>query len=247
MSEDHVANSWVVFLMCGLTVAFVLYQAVAFMLKAWKRGGELGMEKSTMKMIMKSSCIFSIIPSLPILIILMILMPNLGRFFPWLRLSVVGSGVYENMAADITAKAHGLTGIADPGFTSEVFISAMWVMTIGIIWGPLYCAFGAKHIQKGMNFLKSKKTINFNAIFGSMFLALLFILSGTYLAGPFKLGETGAVGLVPILVMITSGVCIWIFDLMAKKYKSRVWTEFSFPLSLVIGMASATLYNAILS
>lgn len=247
MNEQHVANSGLLFLLCGIVVAFVLYQAFAFIRRAWRRGLELKMQPETMKRVMKSSVIFSIIPSLPILIILLVLMPNLGRYFPWLRLSVVGSGVYENMAADITAKAHGLTGIADPGFDTVTFVSAMWVMTIGIIWGPLYCAFGAKHIQKGMNFLKSKENINFNAIFGAMFLALLFVLSGTYLAGPFKLGETGLTGLVPLLVMITSGLCIWFFDLLAKKYKSRVWTEFSFPLSLVIGMLSATVYNAILS
>lgn len=247
MDTQEVANSWQLFLLCAIVVGFVLFQALAFIRKGWRRGNDLGMQPETLKRVMKSSALFSIIPSLPILIILLVLMPNLGRFFPWLRLSVVGSGMYENMAADITAKAHGLTGIADPGFDAETFISAMWVMTIGIIWGPLYCAFGAKHIQKGMNFLKSKKNVNFNAIFGAMFLALLFVLSGLYLAGPFKIGETGATGLVPILVMITSGVCIWLFDVMAKKYKSRIWTEFSFPLSLIIGMVSAMLYHAVLS
>jgi hypothetical protein len=62
-----------------------------------------------------------------------VLTVNLGKYFPWLRLSVVGSAAYENMAADMVAKASGLAGIADPGFDLPIFTMAMWVMSIGII------------------------------------------------------------------------------------------------------------------
>lgn len=57
----------------------------------------------------------------------------LGRYFPWVRLSVVGSAAYEGMAADLAAQSMGLQGFADPEMTPNIFIIIMLVMTIGII------------------------------------------------------------------------------------------------------------------
>jgi len=250
MSYLDVANGNVLFLLCGIVIAFVLVQAVIFMKKAWKRGVELNMSTATMKKVIKNSLVFSIIPSLPILVVLLILMPTLGKYFPWLRLSVVGSGVYENMAADVTAKAFGLSGISDTGFTLQMFISAMWVMTIGIIWGPLYTALGSKYIQKGMQIIKGKHEKSFQAIFASMFIAMLSVFSGPYLSSPFKVisgeNEAGIVGIVPLLVLIVSAVCIWVIDTLGKKMKSSVLTEFGFPISLIVGMVSAVVFQMIL-
>lgn len=243
----NVANGGLVFLLCGIVVLYVLVQAVVFMRKAWNRGIELGMEKGTLKKVMVSSSVFSIIPSLPILMVLLVLMPNLGKYFSWLRLSVIGSGVYENMAANVTAKSFGLESIADPNFTLPIFVSAMWVMTIGIIWGPLYTAIGSKYIQKGMDLLKGKQEKNFNDIFAVMLLALLAVFGGTYLASPFKMEETGAVGLVPLLVMIVAGLVTWILEIVVKKMKKNTLREFAFPISLIVGMASAVLFTIILS
>ena len=87
-----VANGFVVFLLCFIVIAYVMFQAVLFMRKAWRQGLALGMSREIMWKTIRSSGIFSIIHSLPILIVLVVLMPNLGRFFPWLRLSVIGSG-----------------------------------------------------------------------------------------------------------------------------------------------------------
>lgn len=251
MSHLSVANGNVVFLLCGIVILFVLIQAAVFMRKAWVRGLELNMSPEVMKKVMRNSMIFSIIPSLPILIVLLILMPTLGKFFPWLRLSVVGSGMYENMAADITAKAFGLSGIADKAFSLEVFVSAMWVMTIGIIWGPLYTALGSKHIQKGMKIIKGKNERNFQAIFASMFIAMLAVFSAPYLSTPFKVatGENtqGLTGIVPLLVFVIAAFCTWAIDAVSKKMKSRVLSEFSFSISLIIGMVSAIVFQLMLS
>ena len=242
-----VANGNVVFLLCAVVIGFVLVQAVLFMRKAWVRGLELGMDTGRLKKIMLNSCVVSILPSLPILIILLLLMPALGSYFPWLRLSVIGSGTYENMAANATAIAFGLSGIADSGFTLEVFVSAMWVMTIGIIWGPLYAAFGTKSIQKGIATVKSKHEKLFQAVFNSMFFALLCVFSGPYFASPFKLGETGVVGLIPLLVVLVAMMFSGVLDALARKTSVKALAEFSFPISLVLGMASAIVFNQILA
>lgn len=241
-----IANSWLMFFLCGLVVSFVLFQAIVFMKKALKRANELNMDKALLKKVMISSSIFSIIPSLPILVVYIVLLPTLGQYFPWLRLSVVGSGVYENMAADVTAKAFGLSGISDPSFNLEIFISALFVMTIGIIWSPLYAALGSKYIIKGVNFLKGKHKSKFNAIFASMFIAMLCVFAGPYLATLFKVSEGGVVKAVPFLVFVISALSILVIEKIAKIRNSKTLVEFSFSISLVVGMASAILLTQIL-
>lgn len=245
-SYMHVANSWVMFGVCALVVAFVFFQAIIFMKKAWKRAEELKMDKALLKKVMISSSIFSIIPSLPILIVYIVLIPTLGQYFPWLRLSVVGSGVYENMAADVTAKAFGLSGISDTGFNLEIFISALFVMTVGIVWSPLYAAFGSKYILKGVKVLKGKHEKRFNAVFASMFLAMICTFAGPYLATLFKITDGGIVKAVPFLVFVISALSILVIEKIAKAKESKTLVEFSFSISLVVGMGSAILLTQIL-
>ena len=245
---DHlsIANGSVMFLLCAVAVAVVLLQAVMFMRKAWNRGLELGMEKPILKKVITNSGMFSIIPSLPILIVLILLMPNLGRFFPGFRMTIVGSSVYENMASNLTAQAFGLESIADSEFTKEIFVSAMWVMTIGVVWGPLFTAFGAKSIQKGMKKMQSNSK-NSAAIFSVLFITLMAVFSGTYLAAPFRLRTTGIIGIIPLWVAITAGLFVFFMDFIVVKTNKKVIGEFSFPISLVVGMAAAIVYTSILT
>ena len=82
---SYVANSPVMFIFCALAILVVLVQAVIFFRTAWKRALEMGFTKGELMKVVKSSAIFSIVPSLPIIISYMILLPALGKFFPWLR------------------------------------------------------------------------------------------------------------------------------------------------------------------
>ncbi len=93
--------------------------------------------KEELKKVVVSSSIFSIVPSLPIFISYMLLVPALGKYFPWLRLSVIGSSSYETMSADMAAKAYGYSGISSANFTSDVFAAITWTVTFGILLSNL--------------------------------------------------------------------------------------------------------------
>lgn len=103
-----VANSPVMAAFCGLAILVVLVQAAIFFRTAWKRALELGFEKRDLMKVVKSSALFSVVPSLPIIISYMILMPVLGKFFAWLRLSVIGSASYETLAGQHGCNFPGL-------------------------------------------------------------------------------------------------------------------------------------------
>ena len=80
----QLANSTTMAILCGITILIVLLQPVIFMIVAFKRGKELNMTDQEMKEAARSSAIFSIIPSLPIIVSYLLLVPSLGRYFPWL-------------------------------------------------------------------------------------------------------------------------------------------------------------------
>ena len=102
-------NSPVLFVMVALIIAVVLGQSVFFLIKAWRRAIEIGMDKKKLKKIVISAIVFTIAPAIAIVISVMALSKDLGLPLPWLRLSVVGSLSYETIAAANAENAMGLT------------------------------------------------------------------------------------------------------------------------------------------
>jgi hypothetical protein len=234
----EVANSNLMLCLCAAVVVFVLLQSALFIRVAWRRGVEVGLERGVMKKAMTNAAIFSVVPSLPIIIMLAVLTVNLGKYFPWLRLSVVGSAVYENMAADMVAKSVGLTGIADPRFDLRVFIGAMWVMSVGIIWGIAFNIFFMKSLDK---FSKKAKASNnrFIPIFSSaLFMGMLALMSAPYLTNPKNV--------TPIISFISASAAVVLCGRLAGAVKIKALDDFSLPAGLIMGMAAAVIYTNIM-
>jgi hypothetical protein len=233
----EVANGNLMFFLCFAVAVFVLLQAVLFIKVAWKRGAELGIETATMKKAMTNAAVFSVVPSLPIVVMLTVLTVNLGQYFPWLRLSVVGSAAYESMAADMVAKAAGLAGIADPGFDLPIFTMAMWVMSVGIIWGIVFNIFFMKSLDKFSK--KAKESDNrFIPIFSSaLFIGMLSLMSAPYI--------TNAQNVTAIVAFLTAAVAVLLCGRVAKATRIRAIDEFSLPISLIAGMVAAIVYTNI--
>lgn len=238
MNYLEVANSPLMFALCALTIGFVLLQALLFLQLAWRRGAEIGLEKTVMKKAMVNSALFSVVPSLPIIIMLMVLSVPLGRYFPWLRLSVVGSATYESMAADATAKAAGLAGITDPGFNLTIFTTALWVMTMGIIWGIVFNIFFMRSLDKF-----SKKAKASNNRFVPIFSAALFMGMISLMTAPYVVNTRNVTG---IIAIITSGITVLLCGQAAKATKIMAISEFSLPISMIFGMVAAIFYTHVI-
>ena len=231
-------NSPVLFVVVALIIAAVLGQSVYFLVKAVKRAKELGIKKETIKNTVTSSAIFTIAPAVAVLVGVVALSKSLGLALPWLRLSVIGSITYETVAAGNALEAAGMsagTTVTDP----SIYVTIVWVMTIGIAAGLVLVPFLTKKIQGGMNKIgmKDKKwgEIFNNAMFLGMISAFLgYVFCDVGLV--FK-GDTS--GLVPVCVMAVSAVIMAICGILSKKLKARWLTDYALPLSLVGGMAVA--------
>ncbi len=106
-----------------------------------RRAKELGIKDEEVKETITSSAVFSILPSLPIIVSYLVLVPALGRYFPWLRLSVVGSPVYETMVANMAAEAYGLPSIMTPEIPINVFLGILFLVSIAILGGNVFNIF----------------------------------------------------------------------------------------------------------
>lgn len=135
MNYLDIANSGYMFVLCLIPILAILGQTVAFIRLAWKQGKAIGFSTDKMKQCIKSSAVFSIIPSLALVAIMVALVTMLGKFFPWLRLSNIGAGPYEAIAANIGFTATGAASFEE--LTLAGFCTIMITMNVGMSIAPL--------------------------------------------------------------------------------------------------------------
>ena len=237
-----IADSPVMFIICGIVIIYVVLQSLYFMRRAWKHGIAIGMDPVVMKSTIRQSALFSIVPSIPILIILVMLMAALGKYFPWLRLSVIGSSSYEYTAATIAAKAFGLESFTDSGYTSGIFIATLWAMSICILYEPLLVIFGKKPLDKAMGKLRISKPSLYALLIDGVFIALLSWFCAPYMIG-WAADKTQFCALGAVAVAMISAQ---LFNILGNKTGKSIYTEFSFPGGMIFGMIAAYIVNLFL-
>jgi len=248
MNYQDTINSTFLYVLGAIVAAFVLLQSTIFLIRAYKQGITMGMDKKKLWGAIRSSAIFSIVPSIPIVIGVFTLMKAIGVPMAWIRLSVVGAVTYELPAAEAAATAMGMTGLSDAGFTLDIFAGVVLTMSLGIITGLVLCIFnGVKIVQKRMD-----KMQNTDRTWGEMFVAALFMgLVATFfgsivmppIVGMIKGSLAIYEGITSILVLITSAILMLIFTTLAKKNEKLKWIEqFALPVSMVLSMVLAVVY-----
>ena len=238
-------NHPILFVIVGAVIALVLAQSFFFLIRAMRRAKALGISSSTIKKTVSSAAIFTIAPAIAVLVGVVALSKSLGIALPWLRLSVIGSITYETVAAGNALEAAGQgagTTIVDP----SIFISVAWVMTIGIAAGLILVPFVTKKLQSGLSKIgmKDKK---WGEIFNNaMFLGMISAFLGYVFCDVGLLVKGDTSGLIPVCVMATSAVVMAICGTIATKAKVRWLTDYALPMSLIVGMASAIPFTALL-
>lgn len=229
-------SSKILFALCAIVIGYVIFFALFMMRKAWKRGKEIGLEIDTMKKVVVNGSLVSVLPSLPIIISLFVLMKGLGRYFAWLRLSILGSATYETMVASQAAEAYGLSGIADPLFNGDIFLSAMWAMTIAITGGLIFDIFFLGKIDQRLKTASRGKNAKILPLYlGALFPALLAIFTIPIVC---NIGNMDG-----IIAFAVSAISVYILTFISKKSGIKSLKEFAFPLGLVVGMFSVILIH----
>ena len=239
-------NHWIIYIIVALIILAVIGQAVFFMAKALKRAKEIGMAKSKIKKAITTSIIFTIAPTIAIVISILTLSQSLGIPLPWLRLSVIGSMSYEIVAATNALNGMGITEIGSlvKSITAEQFVTVAFVMTISIMAGLLLAPIIGKKLQTGLINLE-KRDKKWSDIFSnSLFMGMIAAFLGLVFCdvGGIFVGETK--GLIPVLVFFSSAIVMLLCGFLRKVTKWSFINDYALPISMVVGMLLAIPYTA---
>ena len=239
------------YLITGLVILYVVAMSVFFLVRAWKAGIAIGMDKVKLRRAVTSSVTFSILPSVSILLGVIALSGTLGIPLPWLRLSVVGALHYETSVADIAARAIGLDGLNVEQMTLRAFTTIALLMTVGIIWGVVCVAiFGKKYHSKLQRTGEKKsggRSLGDDAM-TAMFIGLITAYMGSYIGQLVQL-QNGALVVtgqyLQLVTMAFSAAAMAVFTHFAEK-KQMAWLDnFSIAGSMLVGMAAAVVCGMI--
>jgi len=144
---SKIANSIPLWIAASAAVGLAIVQAVIFARKSYKTGKNMGLTETQMKSAMKSSFITAIGPSVVILTGLLSLLITVGGPMAWMRLSFIGSVMFESMAAGFGTSAVGVNLGKDP-MTDVAFANAIWTMTLGSIGWIIFATLTADKMPK---------------------------------------------------------------------------------------------------
>ena len=240
-------NSPPIYAICGGIVAFVAAICVVFMVRAWRAGIALGMDRAKMRQVITASVTFTILPSVGILLGVIALSGSLGTPWPWLRLSVVGALHYETQVAQTAAEQVGMSSLSAAEMTPRAFTTIALLMSACIMWGMvLSILFSKRYLKKlggggaggggaGAGFGDRAMT----AMFIGLICAYVGSYIGTLVSGKGRFAFAG--DWTPLAVAGLSGLAMAGCLYLSEK-KGMAWVEsFSIAGSMLVGMAAAVL------
>lgn len=232
-------NSAPLYLICGGIIAFVAVVSVVFLIRAYRAGLAMGIDRKKLNTVITSSATFSVLPGVGILLGVIALSGSLGIPWPWLRLSVIGALHYETQVAQGAAEQVGLTSLSAAEMTPSAFVTIAFLMSLCIIWGMVLSIFLNKRYTRKLNSGSSTGGGFANLAMTAMFVGLVSAYIGSYLGG-FVSGNglfTFRGDWLPLIVAAVSALAMGLCDYLGRKW---LWIEsFSVAASMLLGMASA--------
>ena len=189
-------------LLLALVIGGLLYISafsLVYLKKAYDHCLELGITRKELSNVIKSSLIFSVVPSLSIVVGLFVLIAVLGSVWAWWRLSVIGSLSYETMISSSIAQVLGYASSAEmlEGATGRQFGVVMILMTVAILTLAAVCASFISPVFE-LPAVKTASGYLLPALFGSMALGLFASSSSGS-----KVVKGGIKGVLPVLIIMT--------------------------------------------
>lgn len=229
-------------LLLTMVIIGLLYIAgfsLLYLKKACTRCLEMGITKEDLKKVIKSSIVFSIVPSLSIVVGLFALISVLGVVWSWWRLSVIGSLSYESLIASSVSSAIGFATSSEmlENATGSQFGVVMILMSIGMLSGFLILLPFGKKLSMSVNKTENASTWK-------------YVLSGTFMLCLFAV-------YIPVLlfgdsiqaaVMITGLIIAVALGIVASKFPKLRWlSEFIMAFSMIGGMISSIFWTSLFS
>lgn len=234
-------NSTFLYLIAVCVILFVLVQSVFFLIRAYRRGKQIGMKSEVLKKTIVSTAVFTIAPAISILLGVVTLSKFLGIPLPWIRMSVIGAITYELPAATSTANALGISlseAITDP----QIYSAIAWVMTLGILPSIVLPPILMKKIQGGMIKIKNK-----DSKWGDIFMTAMFLgMISAFLGMVFADVRSGIKGFIPVFVLLMSAAIMGACGILIRKLHIKWLETYALSISMIGAMIFAVLITPLI-
>lgn len=242
----------IIYIIGGIIAVFVIIQSTIFLIRGLKRGKAMGMSQEKLKKIVTSSAVFSIVPSIPIIAGLAILMPTIGLALSWIRLTVIGAVQYELYAAKAVMPPSMETLYSSEIGITSALATAILIMTVSILSGVFGCIFALKKYDRKLDSLRQKNRKWMEVLTMAMFMGIIATLGGEQIAngilGFVALAKGGSgLGVVNLLVLLSSMGIMAIFGLLIFKFKLKFLEGFALPVSMLGALLLAYVYVPLFS
>lgn len=225
-----IANSFGFWLACSPLVFILIFQTIIFMKKAWKQGVKIGLEKKRMKRGIRSSVISSIGPALSILITLVGLIAVVGSALAWMRLSVIGSIMFEGIAAENALSAMG-TAVGDSAYTPDALAAIVFVMALS----------SGGWLLTSATFTPKLDKIRMKAVGGKEELLPIFTIGAVLGAFAFQASKYIVKVNKSTVAVIAGFISMVILNWLAQKLEKKFIKEWALGISMVVAMLTTTL------
>ena len=238
-------NAPVIYAIVAAAILSVVAMCVFFMVKSWRAGLAIGMDKAVLKKTIVSSATFTVLPAFSVLLGVVALSGNLGIPLPWLRLSVIGNLQYEVNVADIAARGIGLSGLKITEMTPTAFVTIALVMSAGILGGALCCIFTLKAYSKKLAGKKPAAGGSGKKSFGDWAMIAMFVgMCSAYIGSYVGQAAQGVwlPAVTAVVAALAMAVCEWL-----ERCKNCKWLEnFDLAASMLVAMAAAVAVNSVM-
>ena len=233
MSYQEVSESSLLYVLVIVSLLIIAAICVYYLLLCMRKAKEMGISKQKVNEIIKSTAIFSIVPSIAIAIGLVTLVIVIGIPYAWFRLSVIGSVSYELMASNMSLSALKLD-LANAD--ADAFGLIMWVMCVPITSTVLANIFVCKPMHLGTMRVGSGDK-KWGALSQTTFMTALLVV----LIVPMIFG-----GLVGLLTFVTSALIAVVVSMLAKKTGAKWMNDFILAICLIGAMGMSIVYTNLL-
>lgn len=233
---SSLVNSGILNVFVGVILILVTIVCIIFLRKGWSEAKSLGVTQAELKKIVVNCVGISLVPSIPIVLSVMVMVPVLGVALPWLRTSVIGSANNELIAATMAAEATGVEFTAS-GMTLPAFVNAAWAMTLGCSIALPIALVVLKPVCRTYDTFRQKDS-RWIGIFSLC--ALITVIAAFSVSNAIK-------GATPTIVIISCFVFSYICTLVAKNPKLKWMKDYSFPLTILFGLVVSLIVSPILA
>ena len=242
----------IIYVIGGLIALFVIVQSIIFLIRGVKRGKAMGMTPEKLKKVISSSAIFAIVPSIPIIAGLAILMPTIGLALSWIRLTVIGAVQYELYVAEAVRPATMETLYNSTTGITGALATAILIMTVAILAGLIGNLVFLKKYDKKLEAMRTKNKKWMEILTMAMFMGIIATLGGQQIAngilGVVSMASGGSgLGVVNILVLLSSMMIMAIFGALIIKFKWKFLEGFALPISMLGSLLLAYVYVPLFS